>query len=153
MVDVANTGHQFKNRQSVVMIWNAMVVDGEEDREPILYHNDLDADSEDQNDRDADTHLIGPLNDITLHNEVLRRQLSKGSARAKGGDIGTMHAIGTLVAMDRVGTLPYAANGYVPEGLLRRMVVSLSRIGRHCFPQGYAMIRDLEFNSGLLPVP
>ncbi len=55
--------------------------------------------------------------------------------------------------MDRVGTLLYAANGYVPEGLLRRMVVSLSRIVRHCFPQVYAVIRDLESDSGLLPVP
>ena len=139
MVDVGNTG-QFKHRQSVVIIRNAMVVDAEEDREPIQYHNDRDADSEDHDDRDADsedhddwdagTHLIGALNNITVHNEVLRRQLSKGRATAKGGDIGgTIHAIGTLVAMDRVGTLPYAANGYVLEGLQRRMVVSLSRIG------------------------
>ncbi len=49
MVDVANTG-QFKNRQSVVMIRNAMVVDGEENREPIQYHNNRDADSENHND-------------------------------------------------------------------------------------------------------
>lgn len=124
MVDVAKMG-QFKDRQSVVMIRNAFFGDGDE----------------------------GVLNDITLHNEVLRRRSSKGSARAKGGDVGTMHAIGTLVDLDRVGTLPYAANGYVSEGLLRRMVVSLSRIGRHCFPQVYAVIRDLESDSGLLPVP
>jgi hypothetical protein len=163
MVDVGNTG-QFKHRQSVVIIRNAMVVDAEEDREPIQYHNDRDADSEDHDDRDADsedhddwdagTHLIGALNNITVHNEVLRRQLSKGRAKAKGGDIGgTIHAIGTLVAMDRVGTLPYAANGYVLEGLQRRMVVSLSRIGCHCFPQVYAVIRDLKSDSCILPVP
>ncbi len=82
---MANPG-QFQDRQSVVMIQNAMIVDGEEDREPIQYQDDRDADSEDHNDRDANTHLIGALDDITLHNEVLRRQSSKGSARAKGGD-------------------------------------------------------------------
>jgi hypothetical protein len=105
MVDVANTG-QFKNRQSVVMIPIAMVVDGEEDREPIQCHDDHDADSEEHNNQDADTHLIGALNNITLHNEVLRRHLLRGSAWAKGGDTGTMQAIKTLVAMDRVSTLP-----------------------------------------------
>ena len=124
IVDVAKMG-QFNDRQSVVMIRHALVVDGEE----------------------------GVLNDITLHNEVLRRQSSKGSARAKGGDVGTMHSIGTLVDLKRVGTLPYPANGYVPEGLLRRMVVSLPQIGRHCFPQVYTVIRDVESDSGLLPVP
>ena len=71
----------------------------------------------------------------------------------QGGDVGMMYKIGTLVDIDRVGTLPYTANGFVPEGLLQHMVVSLSRIGRHCFPQVYAVIRDLESYSGLLPMP
>jgi hypothetical protein len=143
MVDAAKIG-QFINRQSVVMIRNVMVVDSEEDRESIRYHEDW----------DADTHLIGALNSITFHNEVLRRRSSKGGARAKGKDVGTMHALGTHVDLGAgSSTRPYAANGFVPERLLRQMVVSLSQIGRHCFPQVYAVVRDLESDSGLSPVP
>ncbi len=54
---------------------------------------------------------------------------------------------------DKVGTSPYAANGYVPERLLRLLVVSMSQIGRHLFPQVYLAVRDVDSNSGLLPVP
>jgi hypothetical protein len=111
MVDVANVGHFWK-RQSVEMIRNVWR----------------------RKDRDAHTPIGNALNDITYHNEGLRRRASKSGARAKGGDVGTMHALGTHVDMDGVGILPYAANGYAPERLLRHKVVSLSRIGRHCFP-------------------
>ena len=142
MVDVADDG-QFRNRQSVVMIRNAMVVDSEDDRESDRYRENW----------DSDTHLIGALNHITFHNEVLRRRSAKGGARARGGDVGTMHAIGTHVDFDKVGTSPYAANGCVPERLLRLLVVSLSRIGRHLFPHVYSVVRDVESDSGLLPVP
>jgi hypothetical protein len=84
---------------------------------------------------------------------VLRRRLSKGGARARGGDVGTMHAIGTHVDFDKVGTSPYTANGCVPDRLLRILVVSLSRIGRHLFPHVYQVVRDVESDSGLQPVP
>ena len=54
MVDVADDG-QFRNRQSVMMIRNAMVVDSEDDRESERYRKNW----------DADTRLIGALNHIT----------------------------------------------------------------------------------------
>jgi hypothetical protein len=142
MVDVADDG-QFWNRQSVVMIRNATVVDSEDDRESDRYRENW----------DSDTHLIGALNHITFHNEVLRRRSAKGGARARGGDVGTMHAIGTHVDFDKVGTSPYAANGCVPERLLRLLVVSLSLSGRHLFPHVCSVVRDVESDPGLLPVP
>ena len=63
-----------------------------------------------------------------------------------------MHAIGTHVALDGVTTVPYRANGKVPERLLRNMVVSLSQVGRHYFPQVHSVIRDTKSDSGLPPV-
>jgi hypothetical protein len=45
-----------------------------------------------------------------------------------GDDVGVMHTIRTNVDFDKVGTSPYAANGYVLERLLRLLVVSLSQI-------------------------
>lgn len=63
-----------------------------------------------------------------------------------------MHAIGTHVELDGVTTVPYRANGRVPEHLLWNMVVSLSRVGRQYFPQVYSVIRHKESDSGLKPV-
>ena len=63
-----------------------------------------------------------------------------------------MHAIGTHVALDGVTTVPYRTNGKAPERLLRNLVVSLSQVGRHYFPQVYSVIRDTESDSGLPPV-
>ena len=66
--------------------------------------------------------------------------------------MGKMYAIGTAIPLDRVGTVPFAANRKVPEGVLHRMVVNLSKVGSRCFPQVYSVIRDMEQYSGLLPV-
>ena len=63
-----------------------------------------------------------------------------------------MHAIGTHVKLDGVTTVPYRANGRVPEHLLQNLVVSLSRVGRWYFPQVNSVIRDTESDSGLQPV-
>jgi hypothetical protein len=141
MVDVAAVG-QCENRQSIVMIRNVMIIDSDDERASERYVPEW----------DANTHLVGALNHITFHNQVLRSRLSHGTARAKGGDYGTMHAIGTHVALDGVTTVPYRANGKVPERLLRNMVVSLSQVGRHYFPQVHSVIRDTESDSGLPPV-
>jgi hypothetical protein len=141
IVDDAAVG-QCLDRQSIVMIRNLMIIDDDEERKSSRYLPEW----------DGDTHLIGALNHITIHNEVLRRRSSRGTARAKGGDFGTMHAIGTHVELDGVTTVPYRTNGRVPERLLRNMVVSLSQVGRRCFPQVYSVIRDTETNSGLEPV-
>jgi hypothetical protein len=65
-----------------------------------------------------------------------------------------MHAIGTHVHFDGVTTdAYYAANACVGEAVLRKMVVSLAKIGRYVYPQVHAVIRDTEENSGLQPVP
>ncbi|KAI2491237.1 hypothetical protein MHU86_23343 [Fragilaria crotonensis] len=126
MVDVDRVGGTL-NRQSVVMIRNVREIE-------------------------ADDDLIGSLRSVTAHNVVLRTHARKGTARARGGDVGTMHAIGTHVELDRTTTNPYMANGRVPEGLLRQLVVNLAIIGSNCFPQVYAVLRDTEGDSGLLPI-
>jgi hypothetical protein len=120
MVNVAAVG-QSKKRQSIVMIRNVMIIDSEDERASKRYVPEW----------DANTHLVGALNHIIFHNQVLRSRLSHGTARAKGGDYGMMHAIGTHGALNGVTTVPNRANGKVPERLLRNMVVSLSQVGRH----------------------
>ncbi|KAI2512040.1 hypothetical protein MHU86_2328 [Fragilaria crotonensis] len=97
-----------------------MVVDGEADRQSAMYRDEW----------DHHTHLLGALNHITFHNTVLNRRLGKGgSVRSKGGDVGTMHAIGT--GFDFNGAMrPYASNLMVPERLLRNMVLCLARCGK-----------------------
>jgi hypothetical protein len=65
-----------------------------------------------------------------------------------------MHAIGTQIPHDsREGTTePYAANGKIPDGVLYGLVVDLATLGRRCFPQVSSVVRDIEGDSGLLPV-
>ncbi len=58
----------------------------------------------------------------------------------------------TGILLDRTGTVPFAANRKVPEGILRKMVVNLSKVGSRCFPQVYAVVKDMEQDSGLLPL-
>jgi hypothetical protein len=84
---------------------------------------------------------------------------AEGTARAKPADVGTMFAIGTKIPYERkdpgtkiLSTAPYAANGYVSEGVLRHLVAHMATLGSHCFPQVYSVIRDTEGNSGLQPV-
>ena len=142
MVDVASVG-QCDNRQSIVMIRNVMITnDGDTGHASDCYVPDW----------DADTLFIGALNHITFNNQVLQTRSSRGGAQGKGSNFGTMHAIGTHVELDGVTTVPYRKNGLVPERLLRNMVVSLSQVGRRCFPQVYSVIRDTESDSGLSPV-
>ena len=126
MVDTDNAGGT-KNRQSVVMVQNVTKID-------------------------MDGGYTGFLDHITAHNARLWRAEAKGYARPKGDDVGTMYAIGTGIPLDRVGTVPYAANRKVPVDVLRKMVVNLSKVGSRCFPQVYSVIRDMEQDSGLLPV-
>jgi hypothetical protein len=126
MVDTDDAGGT-RNRQSVVMVRNVTKIDG-------------------------DGICTGFLDHITAHNMRLRKAGSKGCARPKGEDVGTMHPIGTGILLDRTGTVPFAANRKVPEGVLRKMVVNLSKVGSRCFPQAYAVIRDMEQDSGLLPL-
>jgi len=140
-IDVDTVGH-CADRQSVVMIRNLMVVDGEADRQSAMYRDEW----------DHHTHLLGALNHITFHNTVLNRRLGKGgSVRSKGGDVGTMHAIGT--GFDFNGAMrPYASNLMVPERLLRNMVLCLARCGEVFFPQVLAVMRDTESDTGLQPI-
>ena len=128
MVDLPRLGRQ-KNKQSVVMVRN------------VSYLAD-----------DGGKRLFGAMACITKHNKALRLAKRKGAARSSAGDYGTMHAIGTHVHFDGVTIDSYAANACVGEKLLRKMVVSLAKIGRCAYPQVYAVIRDTEENSGLQPV-
>jgi hypothetical protein len=128
IVDLPQVG-QCKHRQSIIMVRNVFFVDGS-----------------------GDDDLAGAISCITECNKSLRSGSSHGRVRAKSGDVGTMHAIGTHVELDGVTTVPYKANEIVGEDLLRSTVVSLARIGRCCFPQVYSVIRDTEGDSGLPPV-
>ena len=133
MIDVAPTG-LCMDRQSVLMIRNLMVFD-EEDEET------------------QDAHLVGALNHITFHNRLLRQKASSGTARANVCDVGQMYALGTRIAKNGVDTLPYSSNDRVPQRLLRTMAISLGHCGEKYFPQVLAVLRDIEFDAGMLPIP
>jgi hypothetical protein len=45
------------------------------------------------------------------------------------------------------------SNSLIPEGLLWNRVSSLAVVGREYFPQVYAVIRDTEENSDIMPIP
>ncbi len=141
MADPATVGG-CSDRQLVVMIRYVFVVVSDDDRNSDRYLPEW----------DRDTHLIGDLNHVTFHNKILRRRSPSGTLRARGGDVGTMHAIEAHIDLDNIGTSAYRASLCVPERLLRNMVVSLSRLGSHCFPQVYSVIRDLETDCGLHPI-
>jgi hypothetical protein len=130
IVDLPGVG-LCKNRQLIIMISNVASLDGDDDED-----------------------LTGAIVCITECNKLLQRGSPNGTVRAKSGDVGTMHAIGTHVELDGVTTVPYKANGYVyvDDDLLRSTVVPLARIGRCCFPQVYSVICDAEGDSGLQPV-
>jgi hypothetical protein len=129
MVDLPRLGRQ-KNKQSVVMVRNVNCLTD-----------------------DGGGSLRSAMSCIAKHNKALRLAKRKGTARANTGDNGTMHALGSRVHFDGVTTEAYAANMCVGDALLRKMVVSLARIGRCAYPQVHAVIRDTEENSGLQPVP
>ena len=78
---------------------------------------------------------------LPMLGQCLRLEQGSHSYKNKDGDLGVPSAA------------PYAANGYVPEALLRKLVVDLAILESRCFPQVYSVIRDSEGNSGLLPVP
>ncbi len=88
MVDTDDAGGT-RNGQSVVMVRNVTKING-------------------------DGMCTGFLDHITAHNVQLRKAGSKGCARPKGEDVGTMHPIGTGILLDRTGTVPFAANWKVP---------------------------------------
>jgi hypothetical protein len=89
------------------------------------------------------------LSHVTARKMLHQRWVGTGSARAKQGDVGTMHAIGTTANFKNMSTLPYHANSQVSDHVLHNMVVGLWKVGSHCFPQMLAVIRD----SGLKPEP
>lgn len=126
MIDTDAVGGT-RNRQSVVMVRNVTKVD-------------------------KDNPYTNSLDHITAHNVLLRKAKPNGSARSKSVDVGKMHAIGTAIPLRGVGTVPFAANRKVLEDVLRQLVVNLSKVGSRCFPQVYSVIRDMEQDSGLLPV-
>jgi hypothetical protein len=128
MVDVDTVGNGMRNRQSVVMIRNVTKIDTDDDH-------------------------VGLLERVTSHNAELWKVEGKGHARNKCEDLGTMHAIGTRIPLGGVGTpAPYSANGKVPGDALRDLVADLASLGSRCFPTVYSVVRDVEGDSGMLPV-
>ena len=108
---------------------------------------------------DAHDDHLEILQQLTLGCAQLRVSEARGNARAKSSDVGTMLAIGTRIPYKKKdGDLgvpsiaPYAANGYVPEAIQRKLVVDLAILGSRCFPQIYSVIRNTKGNSGLLSV-
>jgi hypothetical protein len=134
-IDMGDVVGGTRNRESVVMIRNVTKVDAHDDH-------------------------LKLLEQVTLGCAQLRVSEAKGTARAKSADVGTMFAIGTRIPYEKKdpemkvpSTAPYASNGCVSEGILRKLVADLATIGCCCFPQVYSVIRDTEGNTGLLPVP
>ena len=68
------------------------------------------------------------LDNFAVPSPLWRFLLPQGALRRGGW--GLQVAIGTHVELDGVITVPYRANGGVPERLLRDMVVSLLQVGR-----------------------
>jgi hypothetical protein len=108
---------------------------------------------------DADADHFKLLERLTVQCAELRKSKAKGTARAKSADVGTMFAIGTKIPYERkdpgtkvLSTAPYAANGYISEGVLRNLVPAMATLESRCFPQVYPVVRDTEGNSGLQPV-
>ncbi len=85
---------------------------------------------------------------------TLRKAETKGYARHKCEDVGTTHAIGRRIPLgSREGTTaPRAANGKVPDGVLLGLVVDLATLGSRYFPLVYSVVREIEGDSGFLPV-
>ena len=76
----------------------------------------------------------------------------RGTVRASSGDFGSMYAIGTRVELDGTHVVPYQTNASLPEKLLRKLVVAMSRIATHYFPEVLSVIQDLEGDTGMPPV-
>jgi hypothetical protein len=147
MVDVATVG-RCVDRQSVVMIRHVLRMDTDD--------GDRDGELKVEGRRrtpGVNLELSEALSRITAHNALVRRRVGTGGARSKSRDVGAMHAIGTRVDFDNVTTMPYHTNACVFDRVLRDMVVGLWKVGNYCFPQVLAVIRDLERDSGLKPIP
>jgi hypothetical protein len=87
---------------------------------------------------------------------MLQKCAGSGTARANAGDVGTMYALGTRFAKNGVDfALPYSSNDNVPKRLLRTiMAIYLGRCGEKYFPQVLLVVlRDLESDAGMLPIP
>jgi hypothetical protein len=130
MVDTNATVGGTRNRQSVVMIWNVTRID-------------------------ADDEYLGLLGRVTSRNAALRKVEAKGHATHECENVETMHASGTRIPLDssKGTTAPYAAKGKVPDGVLIGLVVDFATaLGSRCFRQAYSVVRDIEGDSGMLPV-
>ena len=128
-IDMSNVVGRTRKCESIVMIRNVTKVDAHDDS-------------------------LESLQQLTLGCAQLRVSEAKGNARAKSSDIGTMFAIGTRIPYKKKNgdlgvpsAAPYAANGYVPEALLRKLVVDLVILGSHCFPQVYSVINGRRSSS------
>ena len=96
------------------------------------------------------TRRMSWLLGITRCNAAIRQGMRTSSGvRNAGGDVGCMYALGMRVEGDGVSISPYAANGKVPEPVLRGMVAALCRVGRLCFPDLMHLIKTLESDSGV----
>jgi hypothetical protein len=143
IVDLPQVG-MCEHRQSIVMVRNVLAFRDD--------NGDGDGNGNGNGDGDGKDGMPEAISCIAAFNRSLQSASPHSGVRAKGGDVGKMHAIGTHVELDGVTTSPYRATGFVERDLLRSTVVSLARIGRSCFPQVYSVIRDTEGDSGLQPV-
>ena len=124
-----DNGSGARNRQSVVMIRNVLSMP-----------------------ESPDVNNAMLLEGISSTLAAFRKSESTSAARGKTNDYGRMVPIGTRVPETGRGTLPFAANKHFREHTLRNLVANLASVGRQCFPQVYAGIRDVEGDSGLAPV-
>ena len=139
MIDVAPFGTS-ADRQTVVRV-----------RHALMLHTDP-VPPEDMEVRRA--RRMSWLSKITKCNIAIRKGMRTSSGvRSAGCDVGCMYAIGMKVEKDGVTLNPFAANGRVPECVLRDMVAALCCVGRLCFPDLMHLIKTLERDSGVPGMP
>ena len=88
--------------------------------------------------------LVRELQMLTLHNSLLRKNLTNWGARNSTGDVGTMHPIGIRVIPNGLTTSAYCATCKVPCRLFQGCVYALPRVGQIVFPDILAVIQDTE---------
>lgn len=60
-----------------------------------------------------------------------------------------MYAIELRVELDGTHVVPYRTNASIPEKLFWKLVVAMSHIATHYFPEVLSVIQDLEGKTGM----
>jgi hypothetical protein len=95
---------------------------------------------------------LNDINTIATYNSLLRQHGTVHTVCGSKGDVGSMYALGTRVLKDCISTCEYGAKSKIPHDLLKQLVEAMARVGSFCFPDGMAVVHDVEEDSGVVPV-